>query len=179
VSGSEVEPAETDPSDAPGKLQVAVGAIALIALLAAVVLLAIAMLPGHVQHESNPSSLSLVIANRWVIWLARLCGLAIVVMFVFFSIYVIRSIAHRMRHGHWLQRGGPFQAEIADRAGDALADVEPLFDALNQAEARNQELESQLTESNHLIEQLANFLEQAVAAGFEIPGARDHDDQET
>ena len=144
----------------PGHVAQFAGFIVVVGLLAALVLLAWALLPDHVPAEKNPTWLDLIVANRWVIWLIRICGLAIVVMFAVFAVYFVRSIRHRMRSGHWLRSGAGLEAEIVDRAQHALEDVEPLFESLAQAEARNTELEAQLEQSNELIEQLAALLGQ-------------------
>jgi hypothetical protein len=142
-----------------------VGAILVIGFLVVLGLLADAMLPSRVAVETSPSSLNLIVANRWVILLIRLAGVVLLVIFGAFAIYTVRSITHRMRHGHWLRTGGPFEAEIVN-AGDALEGVEPLFESLNTSQARVTELEAQLQRSSHLIQHLAGLVERATAEGF-------------
>jgi chromosome segregation ATPase len=69
--------------------------------------------------------------------------------------------AHRIRSGHWLRSGGPFQAEIVERAEHALEDVEPLFEALSEAEQRNVDLDAALNDTNTLLEHLSGLLQEA------------------
>jgi hypothetical protein len=129
------------------------GGVLLLAVIAGVVLLALAILPDTAPPlPKNAGWLDFIIDNRWVIWLIRLAGLAGSVMFSVFSVYFIRSLNHRIRQGHWLRSGGPFQAEIVEKAGDALEDAEEAWGLLAEAEARNQELEVQLAQTNQAVE---------------------------
>jgi chromosome segregation ATPase len=82
-------------------------------------------------------------------------------MFGMFAVYFVRSIAHRMRSGHWLRSGGPFQAEIVDQVQNALADVEPLFQALADAEQRNIILDEALSDTNTFLEHLSEMLQES------------------
>jgi hypothetical protein len=152
-------PAELeDPGSGPSKAARAgtiFGFLLVLALTAGVILLALALLPGKVPQETNPRWLDLIVDNRWVVWLIRLMGLAIMVMFAMFSIYFVRSINHRMSRGHWLRSGAGLEAEIVS---DALDDLGPLLENLAEAEGRAEELEGQLGASNEAIQELYTLL---------------------
>ncbi len=127
------------------------------ALVAGIILLALALLPGSVPKQTNPHWLDLIVDNRWVVWLIRLMGLAIVVMFSMFSVFFVRSINHRMKQRQWLRSGAGLEVEI-DRASDALEDIGPILDSLAQAESHAEKLEGQLAASNEAIQQLYALL---------------------
>ena len=116
---------------------VVVAFLMMIGLLVGIVWLAIAMVPGHVPTSSNPSSVYLITANRWVIWLARLAGLVLLVIFGSFAVYAIGSIRHRIHHGHWLRSGGPFEAEIIKKQRLRSPCRRPLRHTRPKSEDRN------------------------------------------
>jgi hypothetical protein len=144
--------AATAVEDGPGTRTIVLGVVALLAVLTPFGLLSYAMLPDHVSAGANAGWLDLIVANRWVIWMIRMIGLVGLLMFMFFAVYFIRSITVRIRLGHWLRRGGPFEAEVFDRAEHELEDVERLFQSLAEAELRNTELEHQLETTNEVLE---------------------------
>jgi hypothetical protein len=149
------EPATSEPErTTTNKVALVFGSIILLGALALLGFLARAMLPPAVTLDRNPSVLDLIFANRWVILLIRIAGLALLIMFSVFVVYFVRSIAHRMRHGHWLRSGGPFEAEIVEKAGDALEDAEDAWELLGDAEVRNQELEGQLAQTSQAVENI-------------------------
>lgn len=132
------EPAAESPvvvDDASGKGTMVLGVVALVAIVAAFALLAYALLPDHVEAAVNAGWVTMIVANRWLIWLIRMLVLVGLLMFMVFAVYFIRSIVVRIQLGHWLRRGGPFEAEVFDRAEHELADVQWVFQALSEADA--------------------------------------------
>lgn len=141
----------------------------------ALVLLAIAMLPAHSPRlGDNPSWLDYLIDNRWVIWVFRLGGLLAGAMFLIFAIYFMRSIVHRIRKGHWLRSGGPFQAEIVEKAEDEFEAAASTYESLwQQAEEKSDALEQQLSQTNEVVKQL---FQQLTAAYGELEARRSEEE---
>jgi hypothetical protein len=148
---------EDEGSSRWAKLWGFVGGLLLLGLVGGVVLgfvlVGQALLPSRAPTEANPHWLDSIFDSRWVIWIARLTGLVVLIMFLVFAVYFVSAIVVRMRRGHWLRSGGPFEAEIIDKAEGAMDEaVDQWAQSLQDAEARAADLELQLSETNQQLE---------------------------
>jgi hypothetical protein len=138
---------------------------AAIGVLVGMALLAYAVLPDQVPLKANPGYRDVVFANRWIIWTVRMGLLAGGAAFGFFSIYAVTSIVARMTKRQWLRSGGPFHAEIAEKAKDELDAAGDVFAELwRDSEERNEALEEQLAASNEALQELLEQLPEGQAA---------------
>jgi len=186
VDGEVAEPFAT-PASLGYRVGVAFGGLVLLILvvatfaaaigaLVAMGFLAYTVLPESVPAKANPGYVDVIFENRWIIWVSRMAILAAGAAFGFFAIYVVTSIIARMTRRQWLRSGGPFHAEVAERADDALDIASDVYqDLWNHSEERNRDLEQQLEETNMVVEELLARL-----AELEPPGpsaGQDHPSQ--
>ena len=90
--------------------------------VAAVALLVKGLYPADLPQSPNPDFVDNVFANRGVLWAARLLLVSAAGVLAFGGIFIVVSIAIRMRNGEWLRRAGPFEvseASVSEAEGEA------------------------------------------------------------
>src|ERR1043165_1538481 len=85
----------------------------LVVAAAAVALLVRGLYPADLPQSPAPDFVDNVFDNRGVLWAARLLMVSATGVLAFGGIFIVISIAIRMRNGEWLRRAGPF--EISER----------------------------------------------------------------
>lgn len=132
--------------------------VVLIAIPAGIVLLGIGMFPADLPTNGNPSFIDTIFDNRGVIWASRLLLLSAAAVLAFGGVFIVVSTGIRMKNGEWLRRAGPF--EVSETA---VSEIEGQIDFWRQAALAGQEeveeLTERLNESDELIEQLHNMLD--------------------
>ncbi len=71
----------------------------------------------------DPDVLDRIFANAFVIASARVVLLSAAVVLLFGGIYIAASTVHRMRHGQWLYRAGPFEAHLPEAASEEMTGI--------------------------------------------------------
>lgn len=122
------------------------------------VLVAIGMFPADLPANSSPSFIDTIFNNRGVIWAARLLLVSAAAVLAFGGVFIVVSTGIRMKNGEWLRRAGPF--EVSETA---VSEIEGQIEFWRQAALTGQEeveeLTERLNESDELIEQLHNMLD--------------------
>lgn len=80
-----------------------------VAAVAAVALLVKGLYPADLPQSPNPDFVDNVFDNRGVLWAGRLLLVSATGVLAFGGIFIVVSIAIRMRNGEWLRRAGPFE----------------------------------------------------------------------
>lgn len=80
-----------------------------VACAIAVVLLAKGLYPADLPEPSNPDFVDNVFDNRGVLWAARMLLVSAAAVLAFGGVFIVVSIAIRMKHREWLRRAGPFE----------------------------------------------------------------------
>lgn len=75
----------------------------------ALVLLVKGLYPADLPESRNPDFVDNVFDNRGVLWAARLLLVTAAGVLAFGGIFIVVSIASRMKNGEWLRRAGPFE----------------------------------------------------------------------
>lgn len=129
-----------------------------IAIPIGLVLLAIGMFPADLPANKSPSFIDTIFDNRGVIWAARLLLVSAAAVLAFGGVFIVVSTGIRMKNGEWLRRAGPF--EVSETA---VSEIEGQIEFWRQAALAGQEqveeLSERLNESDELIEQLHNMLD--------------------
>lgn len=97
--------------------------------------------------HADPTVWDTIFASPVVIAAARVVILSAAAVLLFGGLYIAISILHRMRHGQWLRRAGPFGAHLATDGGLGGADS-LLIDRYTAAVERNEVLTAALVESD-------------------------------
>ncbi len=129
-----------------------------VAIPVGLVLLVIGMFPADLPASSNPNFIDTIFDNRGVIWAARLLLVSAAAVLAFGGVFIVISTGIRMKNGEWLRRAGPF--EISETA---VSEIEGQVDFWRQTALAGQEEVAELTErleeSDELIEQLHNMID--------------------
>jgi hypothetical protein len=145
----------TSPIERVGQL---LAFLVVIAIPVGAVLLAIGMFPADLPSSSNPNFIDTIFDNRGVIWAARLLLVSAAAVLAFGGVFIVVSTGIRMKNGEWLRRAGPF--EVSETA---VSEIEGQVEFWRQAALAGQEeieeLTERLNESDELIEQLHNMLD--------------------
>ncbi len=153
----ESEEAKTE-QGSNGPVSTAFALLFIVACVAGVVLLVKALYPADLPSTTNPDFIDNVFDNRAVIWAARLLLVSAAAVLAFGGLFIVISTGIRMKNGEWLRRAGPF--EISETA---VSEIEGQVDFWRQAALAGQEEVAELTErleeSDELIEQLHNMLD--------------------
>lgn len=146
-----------DPSS-NGTASAAFALLIVVAGLAGLVLLIKGLYPAALPSTTNPDFIDNIFDNRAVIWAARLLLVSAAAVLAFGGVFIVISIGIRMKNGEWLRRAGPF--EISETA---VIEIEGQVNFWRQAALARQEEVAELTErleeSDELIEQLHNMLD--------------------
>ncbi len=122
------------------------------------VFLAIGLFPADLPVNSSPNFIDTIFNNRGVIWAARLLLVSAAAVLAFGGVFIVVSTGIRMKNGEWLRRAGPF--EVSETA---VSEIEGQIDFWRQAALAGQEeveeLTERLNESDELIEQLHNMID--------------------
>lgn len=153
-AGEEAKAAESD----GGRISTALGLLLILALVIGLVLLIKGLYPADLPATKNPDFIDNVFDNRAVIWAARLLLVSAAAVLAFGGLFIVISTGIRMKNGEWLRRAGPF--EISETA---VSEIEGQVDFWRTAALAGQEeveeLTERLQESDELIEQLHNMLD--------------------
>jgi hypothetical protein len=145
-----------DANGGPISTAVAVGLI--LALVVGVILLIRGLYPADLPSTKNPDFIDNIFDNRAVVWAARLLLVSAAAVLAFGGGFIVISTGIRMKNGEWLRRAGPF--EISETA---VSEIEGQVDFWRTAALAGQEeveeLTERLQESDELIEQLHNMLD--------------------
>lgn len=90
-----------------GGMVIRIGLLAACAI--ALVLLVRGLYPAELPESRNPDFVDNVFDNRGVLWAARLLLVSAAGVLAFGGIFIVVSIAIRMKNGEWLRRAGPFE----------------------------------------------------------------------
>jgi hypothetical protein len=86
----------------------------------------------------DPDVLDRIFASAFVIASARVVLLSAAVVLLFGGIYIAASTVHRLGHGQWLYRAGPFEAHLPKEAAKETGDLGyTLESSLKVAEERD------------------------------------------
>jgi hypothetical protein len=137
-------------TSAPGGAAAAFG---LVGAVVGLVLLVKGLYPVDLPSSQDPDFIDNIFDNRGVIWAARLLLVSAAVVLAFGGIFIVISIAIRMKNGEWLRRAGPF--EISERSLDQARD-EVVFwrRAARASQEETVSLRKQLRRSEELVEDL-------------------------
>lgn len=117
----------------------------------AAVLLVKGLYPVDLPESQDPDFIDNVFDNRGVVWAARLLLVSAAGVLAFGGIFIVVSIAIRMKNEEWLRRAGPF--EISE---GKLNHAETEIDFWRRASQAKQEelieLEARLRQSYELID---------------------------
>jgi hypothetical protein len=89
--------------------------------------------------------LELLFDSDVMLRIGRLLIIVAAVVMLACGLFVLGSIAVRMRRGHWLRRAGPF--EVSDTVDEVNQEMETLERTVGEQRARIAELETQLSAS--------------------------------
>lgn len=135
-----------------------VAALLIISIPVGLVFLAIGLFPADLPPNHNPNFIDTIFDNRGVIWAARLLLVSAAAVLAFGGVFIVVSTGIRMKNGEWLRRAGPF--EVSEMA---VSEIEGQVEFWRQAALAGQEeieeLTERLNESDELIEQLHNMLD--------------------
>lgn len=141
-----------------GPISTAFALLIIAACIAGVVLLVKGLYPADLPAPANPDFIDNIFDNRAVVWAARLLLVSAAAVLAFGGIFIVVSIGIRMKNREWLRRAGPF--EISETA---VSEIEGQVDFWRQTALAGQEEVAELTErleeSDELIEQLHNMLD--------------------
>ncbi len=130
----------------------------IVACAVGLVLLVKGLYPADLPSTANPNFIDNIFDNRAVVWAARLLLVSAAAVLAFGGVFIVISTGIRMKNGEWLRRAGPF--EISETA---VSEIEGQVDFWRQAALAGQEEVAELTErleeSDELIEQLHNMLD--------------------
>jgi hypothetical protein len=139
--------------EANASASIALAAFVFLALAVGVFFLVKGLCPADLPTETNSDFVDSVFHNRGVVLAARLLLVLGAIVLVAGGVFVVGSIASRMKKGDWLRKAGPF--EVSE---DAIGDVEDQIDRWRLAAAAGQEEVAELTErlkdSDDLIQHL-------------------------
>lgn len=141
-----------------GLVSTALALLIFVAAIAGVALLVKGLYPADLPSTTNPDFIDNIFDNRAVIWAARLLLVSAAAVLAFGGIFIVVSTGIRMKNREWLRRAGPF--EISETA---VSEIEGQVDFWRQTALSGQEEVAELTErleeSDELIEQLHNMLD--------------------
>jgi hypothetical protein len=133
------------------------GACGLLLIGIAVLVLAKGLYPVDLPESRSPDFVDNVFDNRGVLWAARLLLVSAAGVLAVGGIFIVFSIAIRMKNREWLRRAGPFEiseqrlVQAEDEAGFwlriALANQEETI-RLRERLGRSEELIADLEESS-------------------------------
>ncbi|HWT90452.1 MAG TPA: hypothetical protein VN179_05000 [Solirubrobacterales bacterium] len=118
------------------------GAALLVVAAVAIALLVKGLYPADLPASRDPDFVDTVFDNRGVVWAARLLLVSAAGVLAFGGIFIVASIAIRIKNREWLRRAGPF--EISERE---LSEAEEEAAFWRQTALSSQEEADRLRES--------------------------------
>lgn len=130
----------------------------LIAVPVGLVWLAVGLFPTDLPANRSPSFIDTIFDNRGVIWASRLLLVSAAAVLAFGGVFIVVSTVIRMKNGEWLRRAGPF--EVSETAASEIeGQIEFWRQTALAGQEEVEELTERLDESDQLIEQLHNMLD--------------------
>ena len=141
---SGTQPPETG---APRNLGLLVVALFVLALLVK------GLYPADLSPRTDSDFVNSIFHNKGVVLAARLLLVSAAVVLAFGGIYIVLSVAIRMKKGEWLRKAGPF--EIAEtEVSNIESQIEKWRAAAEAGEEEVDELTKRIEDSDELIKQL-------------------------
>jgi hypothetical protein len=151
------EQSKTEPRNG-GPASTALALLIIGACVVGVVLLIKGLYPADLPAPTNPDFIDNIFDNRAVVWAARLLLVSAAAVLAFGGVFIVVSTVIRMKNGEWLRRAGPF--EVSETAvGEIEGQIEFWRQAALTGQEEVEELTERLNESDELIEQLHNMLD--------------------
>jgi hypothetical protein len=139
-----------------GRREVVAGLVLLVAVAVGIVLLGKGLYPADLPESRNPDFVDTVFDNRGVVWAARLLLVSAAGVLVFGGVFIVASIAIRMKGGEWLRRAGPF--EISERRlGQTKGEVDFWRQATQMSREEVANLRERLKQSEEAIDDLRSL----------------------
>ncbi|HEX2266073.1 MAG TPA: hypothetical protein VHH14_07300 [Solirubrobacterales bacterium] len=112
--------------------------------------------PADLPESRNPDFVDTVFDNRGVVWAARLLLVSAAGVLALGGVFIVASIAIRMKNQEWLRKAGPFEIseEPLNQAEDEVGFWRRVARA-NQEEVAN--LRERLGRSEEVVEDLRNL----------------------
>ena len=127
----------------------------LVVALLVVALLVKGLYPADLSPHTDSDFVNSIFHNKGVVLAARLLLVSAAVVLAVAGVYIVLSVAIRMKKGEWLRKAGLF--EIAETE---ISNIESQIDrwraAAEAGEEEVEELTKRIEESDELIEQLKN-----------------------
>jgi hypothetical protein len=125
----------------------------LVVMGVAIVLLVKGLYPVDLPESRNPDFVDSIFDNRGVVWAARLLLVSAAGVLAFGGVFIVASIAIRMKNEEWLRRAGPF--EISEGSlGHAADEADFWHRAALRNSAEAADLREQLRQSEEVIGKL-------------------------
>lgn len=86
----------------------------LVAVAVGIVLLGKGLYPADLPESRNPDFVDTVFDNRGVVWAARLLLVSAAGVLALGGVFIVASIAIRMKNQEWLRKAGPFEISEGD-----------------------------------------------------------------
>lgn len=148
----------TESGDGPSRGSTALAVAFLLCLIVGLVFLVKGLCPTNLPVNSGSNFIDSVFHNKGVVLFARLLLVSAAVVLAVGGVFIVVSIAIRMKNGEWLRKAGPF--EVSEMA---VSEIESQIEKWRRAAEAGQEEVAELTErikdSDELIEQLHNELD--------------------
>lgn len=153
------EPEQSTPErGGNGLFSTAFALVLIVACFVGLALLIRGLYPADLPPAKNPDFIDNIFDNRGVVWAARLLLVSAAAVLAFGGVFIVISTGIRMKNGEWLRRAGPF--EVSETA---VSEIEGQLDFWRQAALAGREEVAELTErleeSDELIEQLHNMID--------------------
>jgi hypothetical protein len=153
-----VEEGQDKPKDQPSKGSTAFAIFLLIGLAIGLGFLVKALCPADLPPDPGSNFIDSIFHNKGVVLAARLLLVSAAVVLAMGGVFIVVSMAIRMKNGEWLRKAGPF--EVSETA---VSDIESQIERWRLAAEAGQEEVAELTErikeSDELIEQLKTAME--------------------
>lgn len=144
--------------NAPSKGSTAFAVAFLLCLIVGLVFLVKGLCPTDLPASSGSNFIDSVFHNKGVVLFARLLLVSAAVVLAVGGVFIVVSIAIRMKNGEWLRKAGPF--EVSETA---VSEIESQIDKWRRAaeagEEEVAELAERIKDSDELIEQLQNAID--------------------
>lgn len=117
-------------------------------VIALLVFLVIALVPGDLPEQTDPSFIDLIVRNKGVIAAAR-------VTLILVASYLVASVIAHIYKQRWIFQAGPFRVhETTGNVEDYVAAAHELQDALTEQLEINAQLEQRVVEADRVLESL-------------------------
>jgi hypothetical protein len=123
--------------------------------------------PADLSPRTDSDFVNSIFHNKGVILAARLLLVSAAVVLAVGGVYIVLSVAIRMKKGEWLRKAGPFEIAETD-VSDIESQIEKWRAAAEAGEEEVDELTKRIEDSDELIKQLK-----------ESPGEQGNESQRT